>query len=172
MDQRVDPLHDDRRPVPVERVCAQRRAELRHHRRRGDAVPDHVARGDGDAAAGERERVVPVAAQARAAGGQVAAGELDPGDAIQVGQQAALQDIREPALLVERGVLDRDRHPVGRELQQITLIIGEQPTLQAAHVQHPQHPILRQQRNPQQRPDPLLAQDRIQDVGMIDIVDP
>ncbi len=90
--------------------------------------------------------------------------------------QAAIGRLRlhpcPPLLLVERGVLDRDRHPIGRQLQQITLIIGEQPSLQAAHMQHPQHPILRQQRNPQQRADPLLAQDRIQDVGMIDIVDP
>jgi hypothetical protein len=61
-------------------------------------VADDVARRHDEPAAGDRERVVPVAAEAGAAGRQVAAGELEAGDRAQVGQQPALEDVREPAL--------------------------------------------------------------------------
>ena len=108
--------------MPVARVGAQRGPQLGHHGRRADPVPDHVAGDERDAAAAEREGVVPVAAEPGAAGRQVAARQLEPGDPAQVGQEAALEDVREPALLVELGVLDGDRRATRRQLQQVPLV--------------------------------------------------
>ena len=64
--------------VAVGGVGAHRGPQLRHHRRGLDAAPDDVADRQRDAPAGEREDVVPVAAQAAARGGQVAGVDSSP----------------------------------------------------------------------------------------------
>ena len=171
--QAVEAPDDRRGAVAVERVRAQRRAQLRHERRRRQPAPDDVAHRHRHAAPAEREDVVPVAAEARRIRrGQVARGDLDTGDGLQLlREQRTLQRRGEPLLLVALGVFDGQRGAVGRHLQQLAVVLGEPPLGQRPHVQHTQDPTLHQQRHAQQRPDPLLAQDRIEDVGMVDVID-
>ena len=70
--------HDLGRLEPVDRVGAQRGAQLAHRHGRLDAAPDDVADDDADATARKRDDVVPVAAHlGLAAARQVAHGELD-----------------------------------------------------------------------------------------------
>ena len=79
--------------MPVERVGAQGGAQLGHQRGGRQAVADDVADGDAEAPAADREQVVPVAAEARCrcAAGQVAGGELDPGDGGELAGERALR---------------------------------------------------------------------------------
>jgi hypothetical protein len=67
--------------------------------------------------------------------------------------------------------LDRGRGPVGGELQQVGVGRDEQARRQRADVQHTDHVALHEQRDAEQRADALLAQDRVQDVGVVDVLD-
>ncbi len=168
----VDPVHDRAGRVTVDGIGAQRGAELRHRAGGVDAVPDHIAGGDRDASAADREHVVPVAAEALAARRQVAGGQLEAGDALQVRrQQAPLHGLGDPALLVEERPLDREGGAVGGELEQVALAGAEAAADEAADVQDAEDAAFDQQRDAEQRADALLAQDRVEDVGVVDVVD-
>ena len=109
--------------MTVDGVGAHRGPQLRHHGRRLDAAPDHVADHDADAAAGEREDVVPVPAQAGARGGQVAGGRLEAEDLPEHGrEQPPLEHLGHAPLLVEPSLLDGERGAVGGELEQVALV--------------------------------------------------
>ena len=137
----VQPLHDARGRMAVERVGAQAGAHLRHHRRGADAVAHHVAGHERDAAAAERERVVPVAADPAAPHrGAVARGQLEPGDDRQPLRHEALLERLDDAALVERPrALDRGGRAVGGELEQLRVFVREDPRRERAHVQHADH---------------------------------
>jgi hypothetical protein len=153
-------------------VGAQGGPQLGHDGGGGDPVPDHVADGDRDTALRELEEVVPVAAEAAALGRDVARRDLEPGDAGQLGgQQRALERLGHPALLEQLGVLDRRRRAVGGELEQLLVLRGELAEGEGADVQYADHAALDQQRDAEQRLDALLAQDRVVDVGVVDVGD-
>jgi hypothetical protein len=85
-------------------------------------------------------------------------------------------DVLEPFASASLGLecasmLDRQRRPVGGQLQQLSIIGRESAVLQRAHVDHTDDPGTDLQRNAEQRFDPLLAQDRIEDVCVIDVVE-
>ena len=169
----VEPVDDARRRVPVERVGAQPGAHLGHHRRRADAVAHDVADDQRDALAAEAERVVPVAADPAAPHrGPVAGGEHEPGDARQrVGHEAALEHLDDAALMERPRALDRRRGAVGGELEQLGVGVGEFARRERADVQHADHGALDEQRDAEQRADAALAQDRVEDVGVVDVGD-
>ena len=74
-------------------------------------------------------------------------------------------------LMAQRRVLDRHRDAVGRELEQLGLVVGEAAGGEAADVQDADHAALDEQRDAEQGADALLAQDRVEDVGVVDVVD-
>ena len=130
---------------------------------------------EADAAAGEVDHVVPVAADL-VARREVARRDLDADQVREaVGQQAALQGDRAAMLAVERveqpRAVDRRRGLRGRELQQRRVGVGELARRDRADVQHAEDGALDEQRHAEQRADALLAQDRVEDVGVVDVGD-
>jgi hypothetical protein len=71
------------------------------------------------------------------------------------------------------GFRHRSHEPI-HELQgrrRIAILEAECPRRQRAHVQHADQITLHHQRQPEQRADALLPQDRVQDVGVVDVGD-
>ena len=154
-------------------VRAQGGAQLRHHGGGAEAVADDVADASDDAPAGEHERVVPVAAEALAARRQVAAGQLEAGDIDErLGQQPPLQRLGETALLVQaRACSIASAARSAASCSRSRSSAREHARDEAADVQDADHPALDQQRDAEQRADALLAQDRVEDVGVVDVLD-
>ena len=173
--QAVDPPQDVGGRHAVDGVAAQGGAKLAHHRGRLEAVTDDVPDRHRHPPTADREGVVPVAAEALPAGRQVAARDLEPGGSEGSreihAEYLALKRLGEPALLGEARLLDRDRGAVGGELEQVPLVGGELPRLEAADVQDAEDPVLDQQGHPEQGADSLLAQDRVEDVRVVHVVD-
>ena len=71
----------------------------------------------------------------------------------------------------QAGLLDRQRGAVRGELEQVALLVGEHARGEAADVQHADDAALHEQRDAEQRLDALLAQDRVEDVGVVDVGD-
>jgi hypothetical protein len=76
------------------------------------------------------------------------------------------------ALRVQARVLDRDRGAVGGELEQVGLAVVEVAARERADVHHADHAPLDEQRHAEQGADALLAQDRVEDVRVVDVLDP
>ena len=68
-------------------------------------------------------------------------------------------------------MVDRERCPVGRELEELDVVVAECAVLQHADVEHADHLTADEQRHAEQRLDPLLAQDRVEHVRVIDVVE-
>ena len=68
-------------------------------------------------------------------------------------------------------MLDRDRCTVAGELQQLHIVLVEHPMHQHPHVENAEHAAGDEQRHAEHRLDPLLAQDRVEHVGVIDVVE-
>ena len=103
----------------LERVGADRVAQRCHEHRGRESAPAHVAHREHDAVLGDREHVVPVAADLGALdAGLVARRRLEPGEVGQrPGHEAALQLLRDVALRrVELGVLLGDLFESVRQL--------------------------------------------------------
>ena len=93
-------------------------AQLAHRRGRSQAAPHHVADDEGDPAAGERDHVEPVTADAEvAAAREVAVRGVDAGDQwLHARQQGALQrDRGRPRLVVQADVVEGEGR-AGRDL--------------------------------------------------------
>ena len=126
-------------------------------------------------APGQVDDVVPVAAHL-VARRQVARGGVDADEVGHaVGQEAALQRDRVAVLAIE-GVeqartVDRGRRLRCRELQQRGVGVGELARGDGAHVQHAERRALHEQWNAEQRAHALHAQDRVQDLGVVDVGD-
>ena len=161
--------------VPLERVGAQAGAQLAHEGRGAQPVAGDVADGQADAAAGELDDVVPVAADL-VAGREVARRGLDADEVGEaVGQQAALQGDRAAMLAIERveepRAVDRRCRLAGGELEQRRVVIGELARRDRADVQHADDDALDQHRDAEQRAYALHAQDRVEDLGVVDVGD-
>ena len=82
------------------------------------------------------------------------------------------ESIRQRSLaLEESAVLDRERCAVGRELEQLGLLLGELTRRQGPDVDDADDAAADEQRRAQERLDPLLPQDRVEHVGVIDVLD-
>ena len=68
--------------------------------------------------------------------------------------------------LVEPGVLDRQRHAIARELQQLRVVRRERSRRERPDVEHARHLALDHERHAEQRGDPLLTEDRVHDVRL------
>ncbi len=68
-------------------------------------------------------------------------------------------------------MLDRHRCTVAGELQQLHIILVEPPVHQRPDVEDAEHAAADEQRHTEHRLDPLLAQNRIEDVGVIDVIE-
>jgi hypothetical protein len=112
----VQPPREGGGAVALERVGARDAAQLAHAGGRRHPAAGHVAHHDAQPAAGQGQRVVPVAADGRAARarGEVG-GDADARDLRQpLGQEVALErGGEEPLALVQRGALDDERHALG-----------------------------------------------------------
>ena len=171
----VEQLERNRGGMVLQRVGAQGRAHLAHQRRRANAVAGHVPDGQPDAAAGQREHVVPVSADL-VAGGQVARGGRRAGEFGQaVGQQAALQGDRTAMLSFQggkqAGPLDGRCGSGGRQLQHDGVRRPELAGDEAADVEHSDHRALHHERDAEQGPYAALAQDGVHDVGLAQVHD-
>ena len=169
----VQALGDARRRMAVERVGAQAGAHLGHQRRGADPVAHHVADDERDAAAPEDERVVPVAADPAAADRRaVAGGEREPRHRRQgLGARLRCSISTTPRWWNSRArsiaVAARSAASWSRSASTGTKSRG----VRRADVQHADHVALGQQRHAQQRADAALAQDRVEDVGVVDVGD-
>src|ERR671910_449417 len=83
----------------------------------------------------------------------------------------ALQSIRERALTFGEPAEDGERRPVRRALKELDVLVVKRSRGQRAHVQHPDHASLHEQRHAEQRAEPLLAQDRVDDLELVDVED-
>lgn len=161
--------------VAGDRVGVQGGPQLTHQRRSAEAVSDHVADRHSQMPAGQLEDVIPVAAHL-VAGRQVAGGGADPDHVDQpLGQQAALQHHGAAMLVfqcrVEPGPLDAGRRPGCGHVEQGQILLVEGARSERSDVQHADQNSLHDQRHAEQRADARLAEDRIEDVGVIDIGD-
>ena len=108
--------------------------------------------------------------------GQVADGGVDADELRKtVGQEAALQGDRVAMLAVE-GVeearaVDRGRGLRSGELQERRVGVGELARRDRADVQDAEDGILDEQRHAEQRAHALHPQDRVEDVGVVDVGD-
>ena len=64
---------------------------------------------------------------------------------------------------------ERDRHAVGSQLEQIDVLPGEVAALQRADVEHADRPAVDDERDADHAGDPLAADQRIEDVGVLDV---
>ena len=83
--------------------------------------------------------------------------------------EVRLQLVELHRLLVEPRTLDRKRDPVGDELQQLDVVAREPAVDERPDVDHAQRVAADKQRHAEHRLDPLLAQDRVEHVGVIDV---
>src|SRR5919197_831062 len=166
----------------VPSVGAKSRAQLAHQRRRAHAVARDVADRQPDLPARELDHVVPVAAhhrlrrRYRVDRRNEARRDVDPRDVGHaLGEQAALQRHRTAVLMVERveqpRALDRRRRAGRRQLQQRRVVVGEPMRPERADVHDAGHAPLDDQGRAEQRAHALLAQDRVDDVGVIGVGD-
>ncbi len=149
--------------------------EAAHQCRGPDPVADNVADRDADPAVRQLEHVIPVAADL-VARRQVAGRDRDAHRLYRaLGQQASLQHSGDPVLVLERRVqpraLDARGRAGGSDLEHREVTLDELPRGQRADVQDADQIALDDQRDAEQRADPLLAKDRVQDVRMVDVGD-
>ena len=71
----------------------------------------------------------------------------------------------------QAGVFDCQRRPVRRQLKKLDVVLRERPRLERADVQDAEGLAADEQRDAAQRLDSLLAQDRIEHVRVIDVVE-
>ena len=118
----------------VERVGAEAAAELAHDRGGVEAAPDHVADRHAEATVRERERVVPVAAEALGRRRQIPPCERDGRQLGQPRHQAALKRVRQAALALGQAARDGKRGAIGGPLQQLHVLVVEGALGERAHV--------------------------------------
>ena len=157
----------------VERVDAQRVAELRHRRRRDHALADDVADDDADPVVAEVDHVVPVAADLELVPArEVAHGRVDPLDLGQPAREDALLQRHGDLVLplVDHHPLEHERRAVGGEGEQLDIVLAEEVDGAAADVHDAQHAAADGQRHADQRAA-ALAQVAADDLRILQVAD-
>ncbi len=136
-------------------------------------MADDVADRDPEAPAADREQVVPVAAEARALRGRQIPGRgLDPRELGELlGEERPLEGLGDAPLLVELGVVDREGGAVGGELEEVAVGRGEVARGERADVEDADDAALDEEGDAEEAADPLLAEQRVEDVAMVDVGD-
>src|SRR5438105_8388966 len=84
----------------------------------------------------------------------------------------AVPGLVEPAqLLVEDRALHPERGPLRRSLEELDVLRAEAARLERTDVDHADDAVTCDQRGAEERLDPFLAQERIQYVGVVDVLD-
>jgi len=136
------------------------------------AATRDVAHHHADPLGGQHEDVVPIAAHASLVARDIARGELDATDPRQsIGQQAPLQRECGGPLDIREAGLCRQRDPVRGQLEQIAVLAREGARRQRADVQDADDGAGVQQWHTQQRPHAAVAQNRVEHVGVVDVVE-
>ena len=142
---------------------------LPHQRRRSQTMPRDIPDHEDELTGRQRERVVPVTPDADGRGGRQVP-RRDPKsrhEGEHVRQERPLERIEDDAAAVRQANLQGECHAIGDELHQFDLIVRERMRCRRAHVHDPDHLAVRQQRDAQERTDPLLEEDRIQDGAVV-----
>ena len=134
-------------------------------------MPDDVSDRSADMTRRELEDVVPVTADEAIVSGEVAGGDFQPADLGQARQQAALERRCGRALLLEQPCVDRERRPVGDELQQLGVVVRERSRSEGADVQHADRVAVGDERDAEQGADADVQEDGVADVRMIHLVE-
>jgi uncharacterized protein YndB with AHSA1/START domain len=87
------------------------------------------------------------------------------------GDEAVSQLVEPQELIVEKRLLDRHRRALGRELEELHVVRFENAMAKAADVNYAQHATAYEERGAEKRLDSLLAENRVQDVRVIDVLD-
>ena len=74
-------------------------------------------------------------------------------------------------LIVEPRTLDRERDPVGDQLQQLDIVAGEPAVDERPDMDHAKRLVGDHQRHSEHRLDPLFAQNRVEHVRVIDVIE-
>ncbi len=169
----IGPKEDVEGRPAHQRVRAEGVPHLPHQRRRRQAVAGHVADHQDDVALGPDERVEPVAAHADRGGGrQVPRREAQSRqERKDLREERPLERLDHDAGTVREANAERERHPVGDELEELGLVLREAPARLRPDVHHADQVAVREQRHAEEGTDPLLEQDRVQDGAVIDLVE-
>ena len=170
-EQLAEALHDLRRGCAVHGVRPETAPELPHHRGGLEAATRHVADCQAEPAARERERVVPVAAELGPGRRQVAPLQAHSENLGQPREEALLERVGQAAIAFRQAPVDCQRGAVARAREQVHVVVREIALLERAHVKHPDHLALHDQRHAEQRPEALLAQQWVHDLRMLDVRD-
>jgi hypothetical protein len=187
-EQRLDPL------LPQERVEHVRVVDVRQDDRpalRGDPAGESAAHGDAnalldlllDADGGARDELVRRAVEQQDRARVHVEDQRDPLQQLReelLELEVRERDVRDrleplepdprgPLGRVQPSALDRDRDAVSGELEQVHVVVGELARDERSDVQHAHYVALRDQGHAEQRLDPLLAQDRVEHVGVVDV---
>jgi hypothetical protein len=142
-------------------VGAQGGAHASHDDRGGQPGAGHVADDDAEFPVGQREHVVPVAADV-AGPGDVAGRQARAGHVGQrVRQQAAVQRHRGQGVVLRHQGVQGAGGPVGGELEQLDVGLAERPAGQGADVQHPDDVAAGEQGHAEQGLDAAVDQQRV-----------
>jgi hypothetical protein len=82
-----------------------------------------------------------------------------------------VERVGEAALALGQAAGDCEGGPVAGALKQLDVLVTEAAPGQGPHVHDADHAALHEQRDAQQRAEALVAQDRVEDVGLLDVLD-
>ena len=68
-------------------------------------------------------------------------------------------------------MIDRQSGPIGDQLEEVDVLWAKGTRLKRADVEHAEDAAFDEERHPQQRANPLLPQERVEGVGVIDVLD-
>jgi hypothetical protein len=151
-------------------VRAQGAAHAAHDDRGLQTGTGDVAHHQAELAGGQREHVVPVAADP-AVSGDVTGSDLRTGHRGQLrGKQALLERRRRGMVVAQSERLHDQGRTLGGQLEQLGVVAGEHTAADRADVQDADYSAVDQQRHADQGPDPFLQQDRIEHVSVINMI--
>ena len=156
----------------LERVRPERAPQPPHHDCGAQPVTGDVADHEAHVPIGQREHVVPIAADTDRLARGVAGREAQARDVRQAGRhQAALEGVARASVALGQLALGRERHTVGDDLQESRVLGVEATRAEGADVEHAEETAAGDERHAEQRLHALLDQERVANGGVIDAVE-